>query len=388
MNRFVAAERALRTAAPHQLLDAVRLVLTEQYTVDSVELFMVDYGLKVLQPVSVLPHTLEPVSVHDSPAGRAFGAQEAFIESFSEGMVRVHLPVTVRGDRLGVLSVTLPGGEHARSCLSELTDIAQVLGHEVVVAERDTDLYLVARRKDRLTLAAEMQWQLLPGRSCACPEYEVGAQLEPAYAIFGDNFDWSQTADRLILYVSNGMGEGMEASLLTNLAVNALRNARRAGVDLADQAALADQAVHAHYRGRCYLSSLMLDFDLTSGQVHVVDAGSPQMFRLRNGEVERVTFEAQLPLGMFEETDYVAQELQVEPGDRLVFVSDGVYGVSGPGGESYGGSALNRAILSTRLLPAAEVPRAVLRELTGHRGQAEPTDDALVVCLDWRGRGL
>lgn len=112
------------------------------------------------------------------------------------------------------------------------------------------------------------------------------------------------------------------------------------------------------------------------------------MFRLRNGEVERVTFEAQLPLGMFEETDYVAQEFQVEPGDRLVFVSDGVYGVSGPGGESYGGSALNRAILSTRLLPAAEVPRAVLRELTGHRGQAEPTDDALVVCLDWRGRGL
>ncbi|MET7745093.1 PP2C family protein-serine/threonine phosphatase [Streptomyces sp. NPDC005385] len=388
MNRFVAAERALRTAAPHQLLDAVRLVLTEHYAADRVELLMVDYGLSVLQPVSVLPYTLEPVSVHNSPAGRAFGAQDPYIEGLSEGLVCIHLPVTVRGDRLGVLSVTLPGGEHARSCLGELTEIAEVLGHEVVVAERDTDLYLVARRKDRLTLAAEMQWQLLPGRSCACPEYEVGAQLEPAYAIFGDNFDWSQTADRLILYVSNGMGEGMEASLLTNLAVNALRNARRAGINLPDQAALADQAVHAHYRGRCYLSSLMLDFDLTSGRVQVVDAGSPQLLRLRNGTVERVTFDAQLPLGMFEETDYVAQEFQVEPGDRLVFVSDGVYEGAAPGGEFYGDAALNRAILSTRLPPAAEVPRAVLRELTDHRGKAAPTDDALVVCLDWRGRGM
>ncbi|MEU0589410.1 phosphatase, partial [Streptomyces sp. NPDC006132] len=243
MNRFVAAERALRTAAPHELLGAVRRVLSERYEADAVELFLADYGLTVLQPVSVLPHTLEPVPVHNSPAGRAFGAQEPYVEPVGGGRVRVHLPVTVRGDRLGVLSVTLADGDHATACRAELAEIAEVLGHEVVVAERDTDLYLQARRRDRLTLAAEMQWQLLPGRSCARPEYELGAQLEPAYAIFGDNFDWSATADRLSLYVTNGMGEGIEASLLTNLAINALRNARRAGIPLADQAALADQAV-------------------------------------------------------------------------------------------------------------------------------------------------
>ncbi|MFG3658334.1 PP2C family protein-serine/threonine phosphatase [Streptomyces sp. NPDC047706] len=386
MNRFVAAERALRTAAPHELLDAVRRVLVERYAAESVELYMADYGLTVLQPVSVLPHTLEPVPVHNSPAGRAFGAQEPFVEDVRDGVVRAHLPVTVRGDRLGVLSVTLPGGDHVKETLGELAEIAEVLGHEVVVAERDTDVYLQARRRDRLTLAAEMQWHLLPGRSCARPEYELGAQLEPAYAIFGDNFDWSGTADRLTLYVTNGMGEGIEASLLTNLAINALRNARRAGIPIADQAALADQAVYAHYRGRSYLSVLMLDFELATGRVRVVDAGSPRLLRLRGGAVERVTFEAQLPLGMFEETDYVAQEFRAERGDRLVFVSDGVYDVASPGGEVYGDAALARAILATRLLPAAEVPRAVLRELTGHRGRPAPDDDALVVCLDWRGR--
>ncbi|MER7894990.1 PP2C family protein-serine/threonine phosphatase [Streptomyces sp. NPDC096046] len=385
-HRFVAAERALRTAAPHQLLDAVRRVLTDQYAADSVELFLADYGLTVLQPVSVLPRTLPPVSVHNSPAGRAFGAQEPYVEALPGDLVRVHLPVTVRGDRLGVLTVTLPGGGHADGCLGELAEIAQVLGHEVVVAERDTDVYLQARRRGRLTLAAEMQWQLLPGRSCARPEYELGAQLEPAYAIFGDNFDWSASADRLSLYVTNGMGEGIEASLLTNLAINALRNARRAGLPIEDQAALADQAVYAHYRGRCYLSVLMLDFDLATGQVRVVDAGSPRMLRLRRGAVERVPFEAQLPLGMFEETDYVVQEFRAEPGDRLVFVSDGVYDVASPGGVAYGDAALARAIQATRLLPAAEVPRAVLREVTGHRGESTPDDDALVVCLDWRGR--
>lgn len=45
-----------------------------------------------------------------------------------------------------------------------------MLGHEVIVAERDTDPHLRARRKDRLTPAAEMQWQLPPGRSCTAPK--------------------------------------------------------------------------------------------------------------------------------------------------------------------------------------------------------------------------
>ncbi|MGW0416753.1 PP2C family protein-serine/threonine phosphatase [Streptomyces collinus] len=386
MNRFVTAERAMRTAAPHEVLDAVRRVLVEEYAAQTVQLYLADYGLTVLQPVAVLPETADPVSVHNSPAGRAFGAQEPFVEQVRGGGVRMHLPVTVRGDRLGVLTVALADEEEARDLLGELAEIAEVLGHEVLVAERDTDVYLQARRKDRLTLAAEMQWQLLPGRSCARPEYELGAQLEPAYAIYGDNFDWSATADRLMLYVTNGMGEGIEASLLTNLAINALRNARRAGIAIDDQACLADQAVYAHYQGRCYLSVLMFDFDLATGRAKLVDAGSPQLLRLRDGVVERVSFEAQLPLGMFEETDYVTQDFRAEPGDRLVFVSDGVYEAASPAGESYGDAALARAILSTRLLSAAEVPRAILRELTGHRGQPTPKDDALVVCLDWHGR--
>ncbi|MFF4358808.1 PP2C family protein-serine/threonine phosphatase [Streptomyces sp. NPDC001604] len=385
MNRYVIAERALRAAAPHELLDAVRRVLIEQYAAESVDLLMADYGLSVLQPVAVPPQAVKPVSVHNSVAGRAFGAQEPVVESDHDGRVRVHLPVSVRGDRLGVLSVTLSPDSGVQDLLGELSDIAEVLGHEVVVAERDTDIYLQARRKDRLTLAAEMQWQLLPGRSCSRPEYDLAAQLEPAYGIFGDNFDWSATADHLMLYVTNGMGQGIEASLLTNLAINALRNARRAGLPIDDQAALADQAVYAHYRGRCYLSVLMFDFDLTTGRAAVVDAGSPRLLRLRGGAVERVTFEAQLPLGMFEETDYVVQEFRVEAGDRLVFVSDGVYAVADPEGEEYGDAALARAIQSTRLLPAAEVPRAILRELTGHRGRSVADDDALVVCLDWHG---
>ncbi|MFD3437223.1 PP2C family protein-serine/threonine phosphatase [Streptomyces sp. NPDC058685] len=386
MTDFQAVERAVRTGAPNELLDTVRAALIERFDATEVNLLMADYSLTVLQPVTALPHTAQPLSVQTSPEGRAFGSQEPYGQYIAQGgAVDLHLPVTVRGDRLGILTVRLPEHRCTPQAVDEMTGLAEFLGHEIIVAERDTDLYLQARRSQRLTLAAEMQWQLLPARACARREYAIGAQLEPAYDIHGDNFDWATTADTLTLTITNGMGEGIQASLLTNLAVNALRNARRAGIAIADQAALADQAIYAQYRGEQYVSTLLLSCELATGRVQVVDAGSPQLWRYRDKVVERVDFNAQLPLGMFDESSYEAQEFQALPGDRLVFVSDGVYGAVSKAGESYGERALARAIQAVSFLPAAAVPRAVLQELTAYR-DADADDDALVVCLDWFGR--
>ncbi|MET8290831.1 PP2C family protein-serine/threonine phosphatase [Streptomyces sp. NPDC005132] len=389
MDRPSAVERSLREAAPHEIFDVIHCLIERRYHSRAVELLMADYAMTRLQPVGILPHTRPPVSVHESAPGRAFGAQEPHcVYDGSASTVVVHLPVSVRGDRLGVLSVTLlVGGEGlSAEVLEELQECADALAHELVVAERDTDLFLQARRAERLTLAAEMQWQLLPGRSCARPEYSLGAQLEPAYAIFGDSFDWSAAADDLFVTVSNGMGEGINAALLTNLAINALRNARRAGLDLSTQAYLADQAIYGQHQGSQYLSTLLLRFHLPTGDVEIIDAGSPRVWRVRRGVVEPIELEAQMPLGMFEDTVYVSQHFEVQPGDRLLFISDGVYDALSPGGEKYSVRALTRSITSTRLLPASQVPRAMLQELLGYRGSGPAVDDSLVMCLDWHGR--
>ncbi|MEU2075899.1 PP2C family protein-serine/threonine phosphatase [Streptomyces sp. NPDC013489] len=377
-------EQELRRAAPHQLVDVVEEALRKHCGALRVELRLADYGMRSLQLVGQAPGAEPSVPIHDSPQGRAFGAQEPYSDK-GPSSVLLHLPVTVRGDRLGVLTAELPPETDLRPLLTGLDRVCAALGHEILVAERDTDLYVLARRAKRLTLAAEMQWQLLPGLSCARPEFALAAHLEPAYAIFGDNYDWSVSDGRLTLTVTNGMGEGIEAALLTNLAINALRNARRAGLSLADQAALADQAVYAQYRGAAFVSVLLLCFDLATGEVEAVDAGSPRLWRLRGPSVEPIGFEAQLPLGMFEETVYVPQRFTVRPGDRLLFCSDGVYAAVSPAGESYGDRALARALKGTRLLPPTQVPQAMLRELTAHHGGDPLEDDALVVCLDWHG---
>ena len=116
-----------------------------------------------------------------------------------------------------------------------------------------------------------------------------------------------------------------------------------------------------------------------------MDAGSPQLWLRRGRSVERIAVEPQLPLGMFEETAYTPQTFQVFPGDRLVIVSDGAHAAVSPGGEVYGDAALQRGISSSGLLPAEDVPTAILREVSSHRS-VDADDDVVVVCVDWYGR--
>jgi serine phosphatase RsbU (regulator of sigma subunit) len=298
-----------------------------------------------------------------------------------------YLPVTARGERLGVLRCSptpdLPVPDDA-AARGELAEIATLLAHELQSAATGTDRYTVAARTQRLTLAAELQWELLPGRSRTRPSFSLAGQLEPAYAVRGDSFDWAERDGRLYLSVLNGMGDGMGAALLTSLATYALRNARRAGLSLADQAALADQAVFAQHRGEWHVAALLLELDLATGEVNAVDAGSPRLLVLRDGEVADQRLDGQFPLGMFESSEYTPQRFGLHTGDRMFVVSDGVFDASGGSG-SYGEASLHRFIRRTGSLAPLQAVRSLLGDLRTFVGHADLDDDAVAVCLDWTG---
>lgn len=199
----------------------------------------------------------------------------------------------------------------------------------------------------------------------------------------GDTFDWADDASRLHLSVINGMGAGVNAAMLTALATNALRNARRAGLALEDQASLADQAIYSYHRGTQHVSVLLLELNLATGHLTAVDAGSPRLLVLRAGEVTEQRLDDQFPLGMFDGTIYRPQHFQLAPGDRVFVVSDGVY-AAGAEAKRYGDTALDRFIRRTGGLAPLDAVRALLGELRAFVG-GDLEDDAVAVCLDWAG---
>ncbi|MFF5175033.1 PP2C family protein-serine/threonine phosphatase [Micromonospora sp. NPDC000089] len=366
------ARRALIDAPADQLLDRLGAELARGYALTDVELFQVDYRMSELLPLG----GGEPLTGPGHPAWRCFDHQEPVVAG---GVL--WLPVGMRGERRGVLRVGPAPADPA--VVGELAGVADALGHELDAVTPGTDVYRAARRSRRLTLAAEMQWEMLPGRSRIRPSFSLAGQLEPAYAVRGDSFDWSDDGDRLWLSTINGNGEGVAAAMLTALATHALRNARRAGLPLADQAALADQAIYAVHRGTQHLSVLLLELDLASGELTAVDAGSPRLVLLRDGEVEEQRLDKQFPLGMFEATDYREQRFALRRGDRLFVVSDGV--IDATGGEvRYGETALDRFLRRTGPMQPLDAVRSLIGDLRAFVA-GDLIDDAVVVCFDWTG---
>jgi serine phosphatase RsbU (regulator of sigma subunit) len=367
----------LRAAPPDRLPEVVADHLRRHYAAGRVEVLLGDLTLTGLWPL------LEP----DGPTGnalatRCFGSQRPLVDIATDAN-RAYLPLTVWGERLGVLVVhtTLPSGT---GLTDDLSAIADDLAVALRAADAVTDRYRRVIRRERLTMAAELQWELLPGRSLGDDRFLVAGQLEPAYAVFGDHFDWTLAGDRLTITVLNGAGDGLDAAVLTTVAVNAMRNARRSGADIVEQAELAGDAIHARYGGTAHAATLLLEIDLVGGHVAAVDAGSPRAVIARDRDIRAVTLEQQLPLGMFGETRYEIQRFRLEPADRLLVVSDGVHAATPGGRTPYGESALLTALRRTRLQPATEAVGTVMRGLREYHAGADPDDDAVTVCLDWR----
>jgi len=367
----------LRAAPPDRLPEVVAEHLRRHYLAARTEVLVGDLTMSALWPLID----------RDAPAGnalavRCFASQRPVVD-IATHVNRIHLPLSVWGERLGVLAIetTLAVGT---SLTTELAVLADELAVALRAADVTTDRYRQAQRRERLTMAAELQWELLPGRSLGDDRFLVAGQLEPAYAVYGDHFDWTLTGDRLTITVLNGHGDGLDAAVLSAVAVNAMRNARRSGANIVEQAELASDAVYARYGGAAHAATLLLEIDLVGGRVEAVDAGSPRAVIAREREIRTVQLEQQLPLGMFAETRYETQRFLLEPADRLLVVSDGVHAATPDGRPPYGESGLVTALRRTRLQPATEAVGTVMRGLREYHAGVEPSDDAVTVCLDWR----
>lgn len=369
---------AMAAAPPSRVVEALAGGLAATAGITDVQLLLVDYRLTMLLPLAAVPGETDAANIRGgertagSPPWRCFDEQAAVADG--DG---TWVPVSVRGERLGVLRLA------PATARDELLAVGRLLGHELAAARPTTDRYVASARAKRLTLAAEMQWELLPGRCCAGTQFQLAGQLEPAYAVKGDTFDWSLETDRLTVSVIDGMGEGVDAASLSILATSALRNARRAGLSIADQAALADSAVYAEYGGSRYVSVLLLEIDLATGRMSLVDTGSPLVLLQRGDTLTALEPDRLDPVGMFDGSRYAAQSYQLEAGDRLVIVSDGVHAAE-LAGRRYGDMDLLRLVRRCRELSPLDVVRTLVGELRTYVA-GDLHDDAASVCLDWLG---
>lgn len=321
--------------------------------------------------------TAERVPLIGTTHGRALMHQTVQIEARSDA-TRVVAPVTSRGEAIGVLELSLNAPPDEQT-LADVALAAHALAYIVIANRRFTDLFEWGQRSVRLSLAAEIQHRLLPGAfTCEGGQFTLAAWLEPAGEIAGDSFDFAIERDTLHLSMSDARGHAVDASLLATVLVGALRNARRAGVGLGEQARLANEGLGNQVQWSDFVTAQVARVDLRTGSAAIVNAGHEPPLRLRNGRVEAIELRADPPFGIVRDHQYRVQPLPLEPGDRLMFVTDGML-------ERNAASVDIRALMieGAQMHPREAVQHVVLALLKAADGELK--DDATAMCVDWHG---
>ena len=318
----------------------------------------------------------EAVSMSGTPHGRALREQTIEVRT-DEGDVLVYAPVSSRGEAVGVLELRL-GYEPDEQALATVAGAAHALAYVVIANRRFTDLFEWGQRSVPLSLEAEIQHRLLPGSyTCEGGQFTLAGWLEPAGDVGGDTFDFSLERDTLHISMTDAMGHTVDAALLATVLVGALRNARRAGVSLTEQAESAQAALSAYTDSAGgFVTGQLVRVDLASRTAWLVNAGHPLPIRIRGGVAQQVSLHADPPFGFPAIGTYEIQALSLEEGDRLVFLTDGLL--------ERNASTVDvpSVLLAGRHLHPREAVQEVTRAIVDACG-GKLSDDATVLCFDW-----
>jgi serine phosphatase RsbU (regulator of sigma subunit) len=317
------------------------------------------------------------VPIAGTPAGLALRSQQVQL-AVTGDEVWLWAPVTERGEAVGVLELVLPTLPDEQT-VAYLASAAHALAYVVIAGRRYTDLYEWGQRGAPLSLAAEIQRRLLPGSyTCEAGQFTLAGWLMPAHTAGGDTFDYALDRDTLHLSITDAMGHGVDAAQLATLVVGSLRNSRRRGLGLPEQARAASTALASHARPDQFVTGTLLQVDLATGRAAVVNAGHVLPLRVRRGQVSQLNLQVDPVLGVLPDADYRLQQLALEPGDRLVLLTDGMLERNAAG-----------AHVVELLATLVELhPREAVQTLTGTVVQAtggKLLDDATVLVLDWYG---
>jgi sigma-B regulation protein RsbU (phosphoserine phosphatase) len=298
------------------------------------------------------------------------------------------VPIMVKERLIGLVYVDnrLQSGLFNEDHLALLTAFASQAG----VAIENARLYRVAVEKGRmekeLQMAHDIQRGLLPRDLPTLPGYQIAADWRSAREMAGDFYDcfWL-SSDTLVVVIADVSDKGAPAAIFMAVARSLIR-----------AAALSTPTPEATLRqaNRIILSDTQSGMFVTvyytllhpDGKFTGVSAGHnrPLLYRTEKNTHEFLPRGGR-PLGWFEDLPVQAVEYQLEPGDVLVYYTDGLTEAENLDREPYGEARLVQVVKEAARLSAVEIKDKLIESVVAFMGDAPPFDDTTLVVVRYIG---
>jgi serine phosphatase RsbU (regulator of sigma subunit) len=242
------------------------------------------------------------------------------------------------------------------------------------------------RLERELSIARTIQQGLLPGEAPEHPALDIASTCRMAHEVGGDYYDFRRNRQGdLALALGDVSGKGMAAALVMSNVQASWRSLLDQGLDpgrlnarLNDQLAetTADDIYVTFVQGLIRSSADGLRF-------HYSNAGHNPPLLVRDGRIRHLD-SGGLALGMFGGSAYQTEDLDLKPGDQLVFYTDGLTEAMSTAEEEFGQRRLEQTLLSSRQPCARDTLQHLLEVVDRFETGARQYDDQTLVVLHVR----
>jgi sigma-B regulation protein RsbU (phosphoserine phosphatase) len=239
----------------------------------------------------------------------------------------------------------------------------------------------VAQLTRDLEAARDIQARLTPPVPPMLAGLQAGAVLRPSTMVGGDFFDILPMGERIAVAVGDVSGKGIPAALLMVMVRTLLREIARGLAEPAEVLARLNASLCRDMPPSMFVTIVLaVLFPGREGRVALASAGHPEPILVRAGAAPKTVSVGGMILGVFEEAAFEEAEVDLESGDSLVFLTDGVIEAPGSDGQRPGLARVLQALDRSRALGAQAQAEALTAEVLAEAA-GRMRDDMTAVVL-------
>ena len=306
-----------------------------------------------------------------------------YLEMNPETRSELIIPLFYKGRVIGVFDL-----EHTRTGYfnEDHERVLTTLAAQVAIAIENARLYQAVRRQEAqlerdIAMAREVQLRLLPPTAPVHKHADLAVRFLPARTIGGDLYDFIQYEDgRMAIVLGDVSGKAAPAALFAELVSGIMRSAAAQQPDPAQMLVTLNDALQERKLESQYVTLLFALWNDENRTLQVANSGAVQPVLCNQGQSSTIRAEG-FPLGMFPDVSYDELHLATQPGDAIVFISDGITDAENDHGEMYGDERLASLLCAQRDSPAVDIADAILADVTRFQGTHDRFDDETIIVL-------